>query len=634
MAKAVWHEYIADSAGNVLSNAQIDVYDKDGARAVLHEDRDGLTPLGNPFFSKSTGLAEFYTDPGRYRIEVQKGSSTALWENELIGTVADGAVDRAKVTSDIVTQVPTIADLRALTGVEDGQQVSVKGAGLFSYNATLAEFEQIGAFYQPSDITVTVGSGGDFPSINEAIDRLESGISSRSSTAEIKILAGTVIAEQIHVKSKDLSWITITAEDAEVPVDREALTENDPDPTFSTVNFMLGYRGAALPTIGCIFNINTNGLNPTNSRGLHVRTASKLIILPNCGIRGNVDRLVEVAHGSIGIARLGVIEDGIDIGVRVSNGSVFHAGTATIRNNAGANLACAAIAVVAGSTMTGSGLSHGIRATGSGDVEASSVDVSGCDQGVRCNTGGSVNFQNGVANDCGTYAIYANAINSMVSAPNVTAMRAGDTAVYAEEGARINVSGSGASLADSEGRAIFADYGGEVIARLTALTGAASFSILAERGARVFAHGASVSTSFDRAVSANNGAFVSVTSATISPTTGDEIEATGGGEVIANGASFGSSSPRANRRVNGAIVKTNDVVENQGSATIPSGSLSVDVNHGLSFAPVPGQVQVTPASAMGAASTFRVVGLDATKFTIAINADAGQNTVFAWSARV
>ena len=69
-----------------------------------------------------------------------------------------------------------------------------------------------------TNITVTVGSGGQFSTINQALGYLsgfypmykKSGI-----TATINLKAGFVMAEQVLVSGIDLGWITITGEDSE-----------------------------------------------------------------------------------------------------------------------------------------------------------------------------------------------------------------------------------------------------------------------------------------------------------------------------------------------------------------------------------------------------------------------------------
>lgn len=79
----------------------------------------------------------------------------------------------------------------------------------------------------PSDFIVTVGPGGDHATIGEALTTVskKSPIYRRNGVrVKITLKAGFVMQEQILIRNKDLSWITIDSEDAEVPVDPSSQT--------------------------------------------------------------------------------------------------------------------------------------------------------------------------------------------------------------------------------------------------------------------------------------------------------------------------------------------------------------------------------------------------------------------------
>ncbi|MGE4487121.1 MAG: hypothetical protein AB7C95_04745, partial [Synergistaceae bacterium] len=80
-----------------------------------------------------------------------------------------------------------------------------------------------------TDVEVTVGTGGDFPTINAAIEELSRAYSpvylaGGNVKATIRLKAGFVMAEQVVVENIDLSWITIIGDDAETVIARDALT--------------------------------------------------------------------------------------------------------------------------------------------------------------------------------------------------------------------------------------------------------------------------------------------------------------------------------------------------------------------------------------------------------------------------
>jgi parallel beta-helix repeat protein len=77
---------------------------------------------------------------------------------------------------------------------------------------------------------------------------------------------------------------------------------------------------------------------------------------------------------------------------------------------------------------------------------------------------------------------------------------------------------------------------------------------------------------------------------------------------------------------------TGYVTENSGTATIPNGSTSIVVNHGLATTPT--RVQVTP-TLLSNANKFWVTDKTATQFTINVDSDPGAGTaVFDWRATV
>ncbi len=84
---------------------------------------------------------------------------------------------------------------------------------------------------QSADITVTVGSGGDYSTINAALAALSAyypqyvagGLS-----ATVNLLTGYSVAEQLHVNGIDLGWITITGVDASTAVASSAFSNGEP----------------------------------------------------------------------------------------------------------------------------------------------------------------------------------------------------------------------------------------------------------------------------------------------------------------------------------------------------------------------------------------------------------------------
>jgi len=133
-----------------------------------------------------------------------------------------------------------------------------------------------------ADITVTVGSGGDYSTINDALAALSAYYPlyvSGGFTAEISLLTGFEMAEQVLVSGIDLSWITITSVDAEVTITRSALTT-----AFEGRYPVFGARRGKLPVISALFNMDTSGTG-TDRDGIYVTDGAGASISSGCGVK-------------------------------------------------------------------------------------------------------------------------------------------------------------------------------------------------------------------------------------------------------------------------------------------------------------------------------------------------------------
>lgn len=129
MANSVWQGTIQNSTGDIVPGAEISVYDEGtGSLAVIYLDIGG-TALTNPFFSDSSGFAQFYADAGQYRITATETGSglSQTWRHVRLGS--GGSTD----TGTASDEVPLNSDLTDVLRDSDiGQTV----AGLTSPGAT------------------------------------------------------------------------------------------------------------------------------------------------------------------------------------------------------------------------------------------------------------------------------------------------------------------------------------------------------------------------------------------------------------------------------------------------------------------------------------------------------------------
>lgn len=143
--------------------------------------------------------------------------------------------------------------------------------------------------YVISDKTVTVGAGGDFATINDALTGL-SGLKplykKSGFAATISLLSGFVMEEQVLLRGIDLSWITITSVDAEVVVDPSAITTELVDLDNITPIFG-GIDNAYLPILDVLFAYpdQGDGYAAAPMDGVAVVNDSRVLFLPGAGVK-------------------------------------------------------------------------------------------------------------------------------------------------------------------------------------------------------------------------------------------------------------------------------------------------------------------------------------------------------------
>ncbi len=117
--------------------------------------------------------------------------------------------------------------------------------------------------------TLTVGPGGQYATINDALSALSRSFPAYvpgGFVATIHLLTGFVMAEQVRAQGVNLGWINITSADAVVTINRAALTTMviDRYPAFAAT------EGGVLPQISVLFEMNTAG-DGTGRDGIMLR---------------------------------------------------------------------------------------------------------------------------------------------------------------------------------------------------------------------------------------------------------------------------------------------------------------------------------------------------------------------------
>jgi len=216
-----------------------------------------------------------------------------------------------------------------------------------------------------TNITVTVGLGGQYSTINAALEYL-SGFyplhKTAGVTATINLLAGFVMEEQVLVRGLSLGWIAITGADAETTITHTALI----------VNFEGSYPafgvngGGTLPLINHLFNMN----------------------LGVSGAASNKQGVMAIGAGSSAI---------IAVGKGVKN-----AGTHGIIAFQGASI------TANGANASGAGV-HGIVSSQGSTISAEGANASSAgSNGIEASRGSTINARSANASSAGTNGIYAN----------------------------------------------------------------------------------------------------------------------------------------------------------------------------------------------------------------------------------
>src|SRR5690625_1253854 len=137
------------------------------------------------------------------------------------------------------------------------------------FSSQLAQIDENKAGILNESLLYTIGEGGDFNTLNEALtqlSRIKTSHINEGYDIELKFLSGYVVREQTFIRNIDLSYITLTSEDSEVFVD---ITGN-----------IIRAINAKAPNINVLFNMDKKG-----STGLHLERNSSIYVHRGCGVK-------------------------------------------------------------------------------------------------------------------------------------------------------------------------------------------------------------------------------------------------------------------------------------------------------------------------------------------------------------
>lgn len=269
-------------------------------------------------------------------------------------------------------RIPRLEDGFFPTG---GEVAPAEDSGLMNWQAkvladrTLWLRGQIEAMTVRSALEVTVGVGGNFVTINEALEALSQAFPTHKAgglAARVRLLSGFVMEEQVFVAGINLGWITIVGTSAITQIDRSKLTRayGGSYPAF------VAHSGGVLPVIAQLFEMSSAGVADGRDGILVSGAGSAVRINEGKGVRRAGGAGLRVASSALATAPQADFRQAGTFGI-VANG-------------------CSAVDA-AGAVVTSCG-THGLWASAGSTINASDAQATGCGTGgLLATLGGRVN---------------------------------------------------------------------------------------------------------------------------------------------------------------------------------------------------------------------------------------------------
>ena len=184
------------------------------------------------------------------------------------------------------------------------------------------------------NITVTVGTGGDYPTINAALEylsKLQPVYASAGITATINLLTGFTMAEQVLVRGLDMGWVTITGADAETTITNTALTTDftTADYGFDSYPAFGVSKGGVLPRIDQLFRFDVANVGGNKHGIVAVGAGSSADVLDGCGVKDAGTYGIYATSGSTINAAWADVSGAGNSDIAANRGSTINANNAT-----------------------------------------------------------------------------------------------------------------------------------------------------------------------------------------------------------------------------------------------------------------------------------------------------------------
>lgn len=470
------------------------------------------------------------------------------------------------------------------------------------------------------DREVTVGTGGDFSNIGEALTAVSNqprGYIYPNADVTIRLLTGFEMDEQVVVvNGQDLSYVRIISDDAVVNASRAALVvDSNTIPELDAVEtsrgfFMAGNYGR-LPRIGCVFSMDTDGTESPFNCGLYVTRGASALIESGAGF-WDTDGNGAVAYHAAKIVANDTIwqrngrakpSTALDLSaIRGAFQSTISASDALIEdsNDCGILSIGASIATFRNTTITNAAR-HGLYVGSVSNTHARGMVITGC----------------GAAGINATEGSMTRLIQSTITGNTANGISMGENSV-------IN-SATGTTISNNGASGVRVTQGSRFSASSPTIDDNGNDGVSAEAG-DVYISGGSVKNNAGNDLEVSGGGVIRL-SGTVATTSGTNADAN---VTDSNVAALNAWSASAG---GGAIYGRGGKSANRGTASIASGATSVTVTHGVGFSPLVSEVSVTPTNFLGLANKFKVnpALVTDTQFTIEVDVAPGAGGAsFGW----
>lgn len=217
-------------------------------------------------------------------------------------------------------------------------------------------------------ITLTVGPGGDYATLNAALEKLSlmaPRLQASPVTGTVRLLAGYEMAEQVIVLGINLGWVTIIADNPTVLIRRGSLVQSFGE----VVPAFAARAGGVLPTISALFSMTTEG-PATGRTGIWAVQGGAAVVTAGCGVQN---------AGAYGLAA--------EIGGMISaeEADFRNAGQDAVRASRGGMI------IVRAANLSGAA-SAGVVSHRSSSVDCESANITGAGSyGITAQRGGRIN---------------------------------------------------------------------------------------------------------------------------------------------------------------------------------------------------------------------------------------------------